>query len=52
MDENHDAAALALVRKMGWHKHNSAMYRGASADKRGNVYVFAASHCRLELKQE
>jgi len=48
LDGNHDAAAIALVRKLGWDNpertHNREpgpfMYRGAAPGGRGNVYVF------------
>lgn len=45
-DGNHDAAAIALCRKMGWLKHN--LMRGAF--KNGNVYVFDSEYNRLEVK--
>jgi hypothetical protein len=44
-EQNHDAAALALCRKMGWTDH--ALYRGGI--KGGNVYVFSHRINRLEV---
>lgn len=44
---NHDRAALALCRKMGWTAHN--LMRGGTKD--GNAYVFDA-HCnRLRIEK-
>jgi hypothetical protein len=37
VDENHDAAALALLRRLGW--HDRVWYRGTTKGSRGNVYV-------------
>jgi hypothetical protein len=42
---NHDAAALALCRKMGW---TGTLVRGGLA--KGNVYVFESQWERLEAK--
>lgn len=42
-EENHDAAAIALCRKMGWTQHN--LMRGGIVG--GNVYVFDHSSNRL-----
>jgi hypothetical protein len=39
VDESHDAAARALIIKMGWF---GTWVRGAKADGRGNVYVCLA----------
>ncbi len=40
---NHDAAAFALCKKMGWTRHN--LMRGGTAN--GNVYVFEADMNRV-----
>jgi hypothetical protein len=45
---NHDAAAIALCRKMGWAGHN--LMRGGV--KGGNVYVFDAPSNRLRLPED
>jgi hypothetical protein len=37
VDDNHDRAALALAKKLGWH---GRMYRGGDKGGKGNVYVF------------
>lgn len=42
-DQNHDRAALALARKLGWlekRSHAVDLVRGGLPDGRGNVYVF------------
>ena len=41
-DENHDAAAVALARKLGWDArcYPSRLVRAGSPDGHGNVYSF------------
>ena len=56
-EQNHDAAALALVRKLEWNtiasvKKDSAMYRGGLPSGEGNCYVFPVKWARVELKGE
>lgn len=49
--DNHDAAAMALVRKMGWDKdcYPNRFYRGGLPQNNSHayVYVFAADHCEV-----
>jgi hypothetical protein len=47
-EHNHDAAAIALCRKMGWTGHN--LMRGGVKD--GNVYVFDAHSNRLRVPED
>ena len=46
VEPNHDRAAIALVRKLGWDQdcYGKQMTRGALPDGRGNVYVFPGCH--------
>lgn len=55
-DGNHDAAALALVRKLGWDKADRihmrldpVLYRGGLPNNQGNVYVFPSEYDRVEI---
>ena len=44
-DDNHDAAAVALARKLGWTGPSyGKMARGALPSGAGNVYVFGGGH--------
>lgn len=47
-EENHDAAAIALCRKMGWTRHN--LVRGGFA--KTNVYVFDCDTERVKVSSE
>jgi hypothetical protein len=46
-EQNHDAAAIALCRKMGWTEHN--LIRGRI--KTGYAYVFDVPAKRVEVTQ-
>jgi hypothetical protein len=50
-EANHDAAAVALVRKLGWDQdcYGKRLVRGGSPDGRGNVYVFASDRETIKL---
>ena len=59
-EQNHDAAAIALVQKLGWHyadrTHNrdpgAFMYRGELPFGTGNVYVFPCDYSKVEYATE
>jgi hypothetical protein len=48
-DGNHDAAALALINKLGWYGqyYASGWFRGGQPDGTGNVYVLGDPRNRL-----
>lgn len=51
MEANHDAAALALIRKLGWDQDcYRDWFRGGLPDRTGNVYVCAADYAKLNVK--
>lgn len=48
LEENHDAAARALIRKLKWTDRH--WVRGMLKNARGNVYVMVAKHGGSSLK--